>query len=300
MIVVTILLYDSISHSKAYEAATILEEVGAVFHPIGRLITSQDRLFVHIAIPRPSTLAIPGRIILENNCGLPDSLKRDAELLNYMRKMCLEFYTAMTVYNKTAESVIERIDDRLLDINASIGTIPKADDQGKTRRKRFISGLIALVTGAVDLGMSIHTNRRIDSLMASIQDVNSASERNHHVIERLTQDSITIRQAVLESSDAMAAKFKFISKRMNNEVQILNEKIAKIFNDLRNVERNMIVTNLALAHLAGPYTAVLNQAIGNLRAYLAEINRISDGIATMSRGFLTPDLIPPRLLEKYP
>ena len=51
MIVATILMSYSISQGTAYEAATILEEVGAVFHPIGRLITSQDRLFVHIAIP---------------------------------------------------------------------------------------------------------------------------------------------------------------------------------------------------------------------------------------------------------
>ena len=84
---------------------------------------------------------------------------------------------------------------------------------------------------------------------------------------------------------------------MDNKVKILNQKIAVIFNDLRNVERNMIRTNLALAHLAGPYRAILNQAISNLREYLSEITRISDGIATMSRGFLTPDLILPWILE---
>ena len=142
MIVLTIFMSCSISQGNSYEAATILEEVGAVFHPIGRLITSQDRLFVHIAIPRPNRLSIPGRIVLEKDCGMPDSLTRDAQLVNYMRKMCLEFYTAMTIYNKTAESVIANIDSRLLDINASLGSIPKTTETGKTRRRRFISGLI--------------------------------------------------------------------------------------------------------------------------------------------------------------
>ena len=84
MIVITIVMSCSISQGNSYEAATILEEVGAVFHPIGRLITSQDRLFVHITIPRPNRLSIPGRINLESDCGMPDSLKRDMQLISYM------------------------------------------------------------------------------------------------------------------------------------------------------------------------------------------------------------------------
>ena len=97
--------------------------------------------------------------------------------------------------------------------------------------------------------MSIHTNRRIDSLMASVSDVNSVSQRNKHVIERLTEDSITIRKALIETSEVMSSKFKRMSKSMNEEVNTLNQKIALIFNDLRHVESNMIKTNLALAHL---------------------------------------------------
>jgi ABC-type ATPase involved in cell division len=106
------------------------------------------------------------------------------------------------------------------------------------------------------------------------------SQRNKHVIERLAEDSITIRKALIETSDKMLAKFKDISTRMDNEVDILNRKIAMIFNDLRNVESNMIRTNLALAHLAGPYTTILNQAVNNLRSYFTEIKRLSDGIVS--------------------
>jgi hypothetical protein len=294
---VVVIMLCTISQGYSYEPAIILEELGAVFHPIGRLITSQDRLFVHIAIPRPTYLSVPGRINIKTDCGMPPSLKRDRELMTDMRSICLEFYTAMTIYNKTAESLIINIDGKLKDINSSLESIPKKTDARQYRKKRFITGVIGLVTGAIDLGMSIHTNRRIDSFMASVQDVNSVSQRNKHVIERLTEDSITIQKALIETSDKMLLKFKRISARMDNKVDILNQKIAMIFNDLRNVESNMIRTNLALAHLAGPYTAILNQAVNNLRSYFTEITRISDGIATMSRGFLSPNLIPPRILE---
>ena len=95
-----IIMLCTISQGYSYEPAIILEEVGVVFHPIGRLITSQDRLFVHIAIPRPTYLSIPGHINIEADCGMPASLKRDQDLITYMRSICLEFYTALTVYNK--------------------------------------------------------------------------------------------------------------------------------------------------------------------------------------------------------
>ena len=169
---VVVIMLCTISQGYSYEPAIILEELGAVFHPIGRLITSQDRLFVHIAIPRPTYLSVPGRINIKTDCGMPPSLKRDRELMTYMRSICLEFYTAMTIYNKTAESLIINIDGKLKDINSSLESIPKKTDAKQSRKKRFITGVIGLVTGAIDLEMSIHTNRRIDSLMASVQDVN--------------------------------------------------------------------------------------------------------------------------------
>ena len=153
-----IIMSCKISQGYSYEPAIILEEVGAVFHPIGRLITSQDRLFVHIAIPRPTYLSIPSRINLETDCGMPNSLKCDQDLITYMRNICLEFYTAMTIYNKMAESIIQNIDGKLKDINASLESIPKRTENKNGHKKQFVTGVNGLIKGAVDIGMSIHTN----------------------------------------------------------------------------------------------------------------------------------------------
>jgi CheY-specific phosphatase CheX len=114
----------------------------------------------------------------------------------------------MVVYNATAESIIHNINDKLLDINVSLESIPKRTKNPKGCQKCFITGIVGLIKGAVDIGMSIHTNRRIDSLMASVNDVNSVSQRDKHVIERLTEDSITIRKALMETSEIMIVKFK--------------------------------------------------------------------------------------------
>ena len=154
-----VIISCTISQGTSYEPATILEEVGAVFHPIGRLITSQDRSFVHIAIPRPTYLSIAGRIDFETDCGMPNSLKRDQDLFTYMRNICLEFYTAMTIYNKMAESILHNIDGKLKDINASLESIPKRTESENGRPKWFVTGVIGLIKGAVDKGMSINTNR---------------------------------------------------------------------------------------------------------------------------------------------
>jgi hypothetical protein len=44
--------------------------------------------------------------------------------------------------------------------------------------------------------------------MASMDDINLVSQRNKHVIERLTEDSITICKAMIETSEIMVSKFK--------------------------------------------------------------------------------------------
>ena len=175
ILVAVIIMSCSISQGNSYEPATILEEVGALFHPIGRLITSQDKLFVHIAIPRSTHLNIPGRITLETDCGMPNGLKRDEDLILYMRNMCMEFYNAIMVYNTTATSITHNINNKLEDINIALESIPKMTEANK----RVITAVIGLIKGAVDIGMSIHTNRRIDSLMASVSDINSVSQRNN-------------------------------------------------------------------------------------------------------------------------
>jgi hypothetical protein len=151
-----------ISHKKTYEPAIILEEVGAVYHPIGKLITSQDRLFIHIAIPRPTHWTIPGRMSLETDCGLPGDLTLDRAMILYMRDMCMEFYNAIMIYNTTATLINDNIDNKLVDINVSLDSITKIDHTisiHKKSPKRFITAVIGLIKGAVDIGMSIHTNR---------------------------------------------------------------------------------------------------------------------------------------------
>jgi hypothetical protein len=56
---------------------------------------------------------------------MPNILKRNKDLIIYMRNMCLEFYNAMMIYNTTAESIIQNINGKLKDINASLESIPK-------------------------------------------------------------------------------------------------------------------------------------------------------------------------------
>ena len=59
---------NSTIEGKTYEPAIMLEEVGVVFHPIGRLITSQDRLFIHIAIQRTTHQTVPGHLSIQTEC----------------------------------------------------------------------------------------------------------------------------------------------------------------------------------------------------------------------------------------
>ena len=164
--------------------------------------------------------------------------------------------------------------------------------------KRFITAVIGLIKGAVDIGMSIHTNRWIDSLMASVQDLQSESQRDKNVIQRLAEDSITIRKNIIETSKNMIAKMNRLSDNINNKVLSLNNKLAMLIREVEMFKDNIMTTNVALAKMARPYTALLSRAVQRISSYHMQIARFADGIATMARVFLSPDLIPPRILNE--
>jgi hypothetical protein len=283
---------------KTYEPAIILEEVGVVFHPIGRLITSQDRLFIHIAITRPTHQTIPAYLSIHTECNPQIDNDQDESMRQHLRSICMEFYNAVMIYNDTTNAITGLIDDKLEDINISLESLPKMEHRTSKRPKRFVTAVIGLIKGAVDIGMSIHTNRRIDSLMASVKDLESESQKEKNVIQRLAEDSITIRKSIIETSKNMIARMNKLSNNINNEVLNLNNNLAMLIREVEMFKNDVMKTNIALARMAGPYTALLNRAVQRVNSYHLQIARFADGVATMARGFLSPDLIPPRILNE--
>lgn len=307
------------SHGLQQTSTGVLyPEFGLMLKDQGSVLASSDSIYMSLAIQLPSAQDLPNMKLEDVSCGEFSLKFRDAlaaapleaignilsrqevnpAMLQYYVNMCTKTKEISMQSQIRMDEIVAKIYQRYLDLDSVLAHTQPIDIKAPTsKRKRFIGGLVSVISSLIGGATNFLQERRMDALSSSIMATQTRLLQHEHNYADFKRSSYTSFMKLQDNQNTLAKNFDKYRKEGQNAIKLVNRNM-----EMFQLEHRLMVETLtfvvdALSNITISYTYKLNAAITQLNEYHTALSRFVDGMSDLTQGKLSTSLVPPYKLE---